>query len=292
MILSLNEISRMKKNTKNNKPDLFPHFQPQATLQTTWKTHETNCRKDWSSLGCSPHEPFIRASFGSQLANWKHHKLCSCAKNMLFPLNNLACHPIPPASFSIVSEHPCHHCHHPQATLSFPRPNAVGAPRGNATPRAVRGSLDKFSQTHQVQSLPVVGGFNPFEKYESNWIIPPGWGDFFFWNHHLDLLPRYLGIASPHQHFFVTSMQHWCNSAPMLRRANITSSTKGDKVLQGKLWVELLVGSFCGVSWGHILMFLDIWRIWRQWSQVFPLIACFALRSSCLQPFHYPLLQR
>ena len=244
-----------QKLIENKIPDLFPHFQPQATLQTTWKTTKRIVGKIevlWDALPTShSYEPLWDLSWlTGSISSFAH-----VPKNIVFPLNNLDQFSLPyhlPV-FAIVSEHPCHHCHHPQATLSFPRPNAVGAPRGNATPRAVRGSLDKFSQTHQVQSLPVVGGFNPFEKYESNWIIPPGWGEKNIWNHHhLDLLPRYLGIASPQQHFFVTSMQHWCNSAPMLRRANITSSIKGDKVLQGKIWVELLVGSFGGVSWDHI----------------------------------------
>ena len=35
----------------------------------------------------------------------------------------------------------------------------------------------------------LVGGFNPFEKYESNWIISPGFGLKIknIWNHQVDL---------------------------------------------------------------------------------------------------------
>ena len=33
----------------------------------------------------------------------------------------------------------------------------------------------------------LVGGWtNPFEKYQSNWIISPGRGENIFWDHHLD----------------------------------------------------------------------------------------------------------
>ena len=33
-------------------------------------------------------------------------------------------------------------------------------------------NLDQFAGSFEPTTL--VGGFNPFEKYQSNWIIPPG----------------------------------------------------------------------------------------------------------------------
>lgn len=52
MILSLNEISRMKKITLKNKIyQIYSLSFPSNNMED----HETKCRKDWSSLGCCPH---------------------------------------------------------------------------------------------------------------------------------------------------------------------------------------------------------------------------------------------
>ena len=54
-----------------------------------------------------------------------------------------------------------------------------------------RKSLFKGTNSSCMVSLYLVGGFNPFEKYESNWESSPNGGEKSIWNHHLDIISKW-----------------------------------------------------------------------------------------------------